>query len=150
MIYVHDTGAVLLFGSGALFCWVQTSLTVQVGSARDELSVHVRGSLHSDMRDHRIWHDFLRGGNIRIRRVSSTIPITWSRIGNPRIQAYPAFMCSVILASGSQRSVLECSVSRFFQEFQKISLHVECSQKCEERQSSPLLEYANINSADEE
>lgn len=30
MIYVHDAGAVLLFGSGALYCWVQCCLTYKL------------------------------------------------------------------------------------------------------------------------
>lgn len=27
MVYVHDFGAILLFGSGAIYCWVQTLMT---------------------------------------------------------------------------------------------------------------------------
>lgn len=30
MVYFHDTGAVLLFGFGAVFCWLQTVLTYRM------------------------------------------------------------------------------------------------------------------------
>lgn len=149
MIYVHDTGAVLLFGSGALYCWVQSSLTYKLTR-------------------HGVNTPFL----FTIRFVLTCVITVFGLIFFvAELFAYEEFRHqSLHLVANWQPSDPGYSVHvlsnisewiaalcfglfgiTFFEEFQKISLHVECSEKStKERQRSPLLDYTNINSGDEE
>lgn len=148
MIYIHDTGAVLLFGSGALFCWVQTSLTyklTQLGmnsqvlfSVRFILScvVTVFGAIFF-VAEIFAYNQF--------SQQSAHVVANWQ-------PSDPGYSVHVLSNVGEWIAALCFGMFglTFFEEFQKISLHVECNQKREQRQSSPLLEYTNINSGDDE
>lgn len=148
MIYVHDTGAVLLFGSGALFCWVQTYLTyklTQLGINSQFLFtirfiltcvISVFGSIFF-VAEIFAYEEF--------RQQSAHVVANWQ-------PSDPGYSIHVLSNIGEWIAALCFGMFglTFFEEFQKISFLVECSQKCENRQSSPLLEYTNINSGDEE
>lgn len=148
MIYVHDTGAVLLFGSGALFCWVQTYLTYKLTqlainsqflfTIRFILTcvISVFGSIFF-LAEIFAYEEF--------RQQSAHVVANWQ-------PSDPGYSVHVLSNIGEWIAALCFGMFglTFFEEFQKISLLVECSQKCEDRRSSPLLEYTNINSGDEE
>lgn len=149
MIYVHDAGAVLLFGSGALYCWVQSSLTyklTQLGMSSPFLFtirfiltcvITVFGTIFF-VAELFAYEEF--------RHQSNHVVANWE-------PSDPAYSIHVLSNVGEWIAALCFGLFgiTFFEEFQKISLHVECSEKsAQERQRSPLLEYANINSGDEE
>ena len=144
MIYVHDTGAVLLFAGGAVYCWIQTCLTYklsQIGintqflfTIRFILSciITVFGSLFF-LAEIFAYEEF--------RQQSEHVVANWQ----PSDPGYSVHVLSNI----SEWIAALCFGlfgMTFFEEFQKISFHVECTPKCEEpRQGSPLLDYTNIS-----
>lgn len=144
MIYVHDTGAVLLFAGGAVYCWIQTCLTYklsQIGintqflfTIRFILSciITVFGSLFF-LAEIFAYEEF--------RQQSEHVVANWQ----PSDPGYSVHVLSNI----SEWIAALCFGlfgMTFFEEFQKISFHIECTPKCEEpRQSSPLMDYTNTS-----
>ena len=149
MIYVHDAGAVLLFGSGALYCWVQSSLTYKLTqhgintpflfTIRFLLTcvVTVFGIIFF-VAELFAYEEF--------RHQSRHVVANWQ-------PSDPGYSVHVLSNVGEWIAAFCFGLFgiTFFDEFQQISLLVECSEKAsQERQSSPLLDYTNINSEDEE
>lgn len=149
MIYVHDAGAVLLFGSGALYCWVQCCLTYKLTQLgiNSQFLFAVRFILTCVIT---AFGSIFFVAEIfayeQFRHQTAHVVANWQ----PSDPGYSVH----VLSNVSEWIAALCFGLfgiTFFEEFQKISLHVECSEKyVQERQSSPLLEYANIDSGDEE
>ena len=149
MIYVHDAGAVLLFGSGALYCWSQSFLTyklTQLGintpflfTARFILTcvVTVFGIIFF-VAELFAYEEF--------RHQSLHTVAEWE-------PSDPGYSVHVLSNVGEWIAAFCFGLFgiTFFEEFQKISLHVECTEKSsQEYQRSPLLDYTDIRSGDEE
>ena len=147
MVYTHDVGAILLFGSGALYCWVQTSLTyklTQLGinsaflfAVRFILTcvVSVFGAIFF-IAELFAYDEF--------RQQSAHAVVQWQ----PSDPGYGLHVFSN-LSEWIAALCFGLFAITFFDEFQKISLHVECKQNGEGASRS-LVDYSTINEQDEE
>lgn len=149
MIYVHDTGAVLLFGSGALYCWAQCYLTYKLTqqglnspflfTIRFILTcvITVFGTIFF-VAELFAYEEF--------RHQSLHTVAKWE----PSDPGYSVHVLSNVgeWIAGFCFGLFGIT---FFEEFQRISLHVECTLKSpQEYQTTPLLNCTDRHCGDDE